>query len=188
MRRILIVLVSVILLLYPIAVYYGLQYFEPRLLGLLLLGILLVRFSLLIKSVKINQLKPLAGLTIASGFIGLLIVFFNQPIWVKLNPVVINLTLLFFFSYSLYKPPSMIERFARLQNPDLPEAAIQYTKTVTQVWCGFFIFNIIISSYTALFSSIETWTIYNGFIAYILMGLLFAVEYAVRIKKMKANS
>jgi uncharacterized membrane protein len=36
--------------------------------------------------------------------------------------------------------------------------------------------------YTALFTSMATWTLYNGLIAYLLMGLLFAGEYLVRLR------
>ena len=37
-----------------------------------------------------------------------------------------------------------------------------------------------VALYTALFTSLATWTLYNGFIAYLLMGTLFAVELLCR--------
>lgn len=188
MQRLFILLASAVLLLYPVAVYFGLQYFEPRMLGLLLLCALVLRFSLLVKSIQLNQLKPLVGISIASALIGLLIVFFNEPFYVRLNPVVINLSLFVLFSYTLYKPPSMIERFARLQSPELPVEAISYTRSVTKIWCVFFVFNLCVSSYTTLYSSLEIWTLYNGFIAYILMGCIFVIEYIVRTIKIKTSS
>lgn len=185
MQRLLIALVSVALLLYPVIVYFGLQYFEPRWLGLLLLGALLLRFSLLFKTITLQQLKPLAGISIASIIIGLLIIFFNEPFYVRLNPVVISLSLLVLFSYTLYQPPSMIERFARLQTPELPVEAIGYTRTVTKIWCVFFIFNLTVSAYTSIYSTMEIWLLYNGFIAYIIMGSIFAIEYIVRKIKIR---
>ncbi len=185
MQRLFILLASAVLLLYPVAVYYGLQYFEPRWLGLLLLLVLFLRFSLLFKTVTLQQLKPLAGISIASATIGILIIFFNEPFYVRLNPVIINISLFTLFSYTLYKPPSMIERFARLQTPELPVEAISYTRTVTKVWCAFFIFNFIVSAYTSVYSSMEIWALYNGLIAYILMGFIFAIEYIVRKFKIK---
>jgi uncharacterized membrane protein len=51
---------------------------------------------------------------------------------------------------------------------------------VTQVWCGFFIVNGVIALFTALFASSALWWFYNGFLAYIFIGLLFAGEYFVR--------
>jgi uncharacterized membrane protein len=51
---------------------------------------------------------------------------------------------------------------------------------VTQVWCVFFALNGGVALVTALWTSAATWSLYNGFVAYLLMGLLFAGEYAIR--------
>jgi uncharacterized membrane protein len=51
---------------------------------------------------------------------------------------------------------------------------------VTQVWCWFFSVNGAIALATALWASPAIWTLYNGLIAYLVMGLLFAGEYVVR--------
>ena len=92
----------------------------------------------------------------------------------------VNAALLGVFAYSLISPPSMVERFARLREPELPASAIGYTQRVTQVWCIFFAANGVIALITALWASSATWTLYNGLIAYLIMGLLFAGEYLVR--------
>lgn len=76
----------------------------------------------------------------------------------------------------------MIERLARLQQPDLPAKGVLYTRRVTQVWCGFFIINGSIAFITAVWASFELWSLYNGLIAYLLMALLFAGEYLIRIR------
>mgnify|MGYP003988786837 FL=1 len=88
--------------------------------------------------------------------------------------------MLVLFFVSLLHPPTIVERFARIQNPNLPEAAVRYTRKVTIVWCVFFVCNGCAALYTALFSSLETWTLYNGAISYALMGILFAGEYLIR--------
>ena len=64
--------------------------------------------------------------------------------------------------------------------PDLPEAGVRYTRTVTWVWCGFFAVNAGIALWTALATSLETWALYNGLISYGLMGLLLGGELLVR--------
>ena len=89
-------------------------------------------------------------------------------------------TMLALFAASLYRPPSLIERLARLREPDLPPEGVRYTRRVTQLWCLFFVLNGSVALYTALFTSLATWTLYNGFIAYLLMGTLFAVELLCR--------
>ncbi len=100
----------------------------------------------------------------------------------KYYPVLINIFMLILFGYSLINPPSIIERFARRQEPDLPPAGIMYTRRVTQVWCIFFMINTCISLTTILWASPKIWSLYNGIIAYIFMGLLFGGEYLVRIR------
>ncbi len=67
-----------------------------------------------------------------------------------------------------------------MREPDLPAATLAYTRRVTQVWCGFFVVNGAIALFTALYASAALWSLYNGFLAYLFMGLLFAGEYFVR--------
>lgn len=110
----------------------------------------------------------------------------NSSALMRFYPVVINLSMLGFFALSLIKPPSVIETLARLSDPQLPDSAIPYTKNVTKAWCLFFAFNGFVAAYTAVFMSLESWTIYNGFVSYILIGLMFGVEYLIR-RKVKAK-
>jgi uncharacterized membrane protein len=81
----------------------------------------------------------------------------------------------------LAAPPSLIERLARRQERNFPPAAVAYTRRVTQVWCGFFAVNGAVALYTAFYASTAQWSLYNGFVAYLLMGILFAGEYCARI-------
>lgn len=56
-------------------------------------------------------------------------------------PVVVNSVMLAVFGGSLWSGMPIIERLARLREPDLPERAVRYTRRVTQIWCAFFIIN-----------------------------------------------
>ena len=87
-----------------------------------------------------------------------------------------SLGALLIFTLTLYKPPSMIERFARLVEPDLPESGVQWTRKVTMVWCVFFSLNATIALAT-VFAPTQFWVIYNGCVSYVLMGLLFLGEF-----------
>jgi len=106
----------------------------------------------------------------------------NQLSTLLFYPLLVNGLMLLIFGWSLVSPPSLIERLARIQHPDLPPEGVVYTRRVTQVWCGFFIVNGALAAATAVWGSLEIWSLYNGLIAYVLMGLLFAGEYLVRIK------
>ena len=84
------------------------------------------------------------------------------------------------FGYSLFHPPSVVERLARLQEPDLPPSGVAYTRQVTKVWCVFFVLNGVAAAFTALYCSDAVWALYNGLIAYVLMGCLMGIEWCVR--------
>jgi uncharacterized membrane protein len=88
--------------------------------------------------------------------------------------------MLFSFGLSLFKGMPMIERLARLKEKKLSPRAIAYTRTVTKVWCLFFVANGTMALLTALWMSPEAWALYNGLIAYLLIGLLFGIEWLVR--------
>ena len=42
-----------------------------------------------------------------------------------------------------------------------------------------------VAVYTAFFASDRVWSIYNGGISYVLMGILFSVEYLIRKREDK---
>ena len=84
------------------------------------------------------------------------------------------------FAMSLWRGPSVVERLARLREPDFPPAAVVYTRRVTQVWCGFFVVNGLIAVATALWASTAVWTLYNGLLSYVAMGVLMGAEWLVR--------
>lgn len=94
--------------------------------------------------------------------------------------------MLILFAQSLYQKESLIERFARLQKPDLPGYAIAYTRNVTKVWCVFFVVNACIALVTT-FMSMQVWTLYNGLISYLLAGCLFLIEFIIRLRVQKKH-
>lgn len=174
---------ALLALAYPIIAYLGLSIGSPSWVAIGLMLILLLRS----KSNSSVMTKSHARLTFVLVLCVLgLSAITNSDLGIRFYPVVINGLLLFVFSTSLYAPMTIIERLARLKEPELPESGIIYTRKVTKVWIGFFILNGGIALYTALYTSIETWTLYNGFIAYILIGILAMTEWLVRRKVRKA--
>ena len=122
---------------------------------------------------------------------GILCFVFNKKIFLKLYSVVISATMLFVFGSSLFFKPNIIFRFACLGDKSIKGSSFEsqvndYCRKVTVVWCVFFILNGSISAFTALHDfgndvlNDKIWSVYNGGISYILMGLLFAVEFIVR--------
>ncbi|MGQ9427312.1 hypothetical protein ACXYTJ_14260 [Gilvimarinus sp. F26214L] len=171
--------VGLVSLLYPLAVYLGLRHFDPRSLVLLLVAVAGLRV-LSNRDSAINYWLWVP----CFGLLTFWILFSNSDLGLKLYPVLLNLSFLIMFAWSVWNPPTVIERLARLRHPDLPDEARGYTRVVTCVWCGFFLLNCTVSLATALWASDEIWALYNGLIAYLLVGALFAGEWLVRQRVM----
>ncbi|MBL0513096.1 hypothetical protein [Aeromonas media] len=179
------------LLLYPLAVYWGLTRASqtPLLLALLLIFSLRLLPGLLKGRSRLGPLPEWLWLGRLLACIGLgltlLSALFSARHWLLYYPLAVSLSLLCLFGWSLTRPMSLVERLARLQDPDLPAAAIGYTRRVTQVWCGFFVINGTLAAFTIWHGDLALWSLYNGLISYVLMGCLMGGEYLVRRRVMK---
>lgn len=171
------------LVAYPLAVYFGLEHLGPRALGIVLLfG--LVPLALGTRSAAVRTSLPLLW-----GAAGLIALLLGAAAWLEraglmmLVPAVVNGVFLVSFGASLWLGPPMVERFARLQDPDLRPAEVSWCRTWTFIWSGFFALNITIISLLADPSRARWWTLYTGGLAYGLMGLLFASEFVLRKRR-----
>ncbi len=173
MTRARVVVFALLSLAYPVLVYLGSDWFEPRWLSFLLFALALLR--------ALSTRQPVWWWTTgAAGVLALVATLSNQMLPLKLYPALVNAAMLAVFAVSLRFPPTVIERIARVAEPDLPAFAVVYTRRVTQVWCGFFIVNGSLALITALYASDRVWAFYNGVLAYAMMGVLFAGEWLVR--------
>lgn len=166
-------------LAYPVLVYVGVGRFSPFWLALLLAGLMAVRACIARDAVWLLAGAGAALLALAS-------LAGDSWLPLKLYPVMVSAVLLGVFAASLLRPPTVIERIARLREPQLPPAAVAYTRKVTQTWCVFFVANGLVALATVLWGSEELWLLYNGLISYVLMGALFAGEWLLR-QRMRAR-
>lgn len=127
------------------------------------------------------RLLPLAAVAFC-----LVLAVSNSTDWLRWYPVMVNAMLLAIFGASLHRGRPVVERLARLRNPDLPAAGVRYTRNVTRVWCGFFAINGAIATALAAWGPWSWWTAYNGAISYVLMGLLMGGEWLLRPAAAKA--
>lgn len=125
---------------------------------------------------------------------GLFCFITGKQIFLRLYSVVISVTFLFVFGSTLFFEPNIIFRFATLADKSIIGSSYEgqvkaYCKKVTIVWCCFFIINGGISVCTAFAEQLfkvspetasKIWSVYNGGISYLLMGLLFIVEFIIR--------
>lgn len=173
MKRLIQLVLGLMMVMYPFAVVWALKQGYVLWVSIALMVIALIRYLL-----KPNTL--FAPLTVLALFCGGASIFLQNEWGLKLYPVMMSVGAFGIFAFTLKYPPSMIERFARLHQPDLPESGVRWTRQVTYVWCGFFILNALIALSTVVWASHAIWALYNGFISYLLMGLLLLGEWILR--------
>lgn len=180
-------LFGIAILLYPTAVYFGTAYLGTRGCGLLLLGVFLLRALLLRTNLRhsatasTTSYDRLLWLELVGPLVIVLSLAADNAVFLRALPILINVALFVIFFASLSHPPSMIEIFARLMEKNLPPEATHYCRSATRVWCAFFVLNGLLSLFTAVATPFWVWTLYNGFISYVLIALLFLAEYCFRI-------
>jgi uncharacterized membrane protein len=162
-------------LLYPGLVMGLLTYGGEQFVVYLLIGLCITRLPSLKKG-YVQASMALLPLGLAIWMLGA-----DKLIIAKLYPALMNLLMFSLFFSSLFTSSSLVERIARLREPDLPTQAIKYTRKVTMIWCVFFVLNGAIALWTACCASLLTWSWYNGLIAYLLMGAVFIGEWSYRV-------
>jgi len=166
---------------YPFVVYLGLTQLRARTVAFVLLAMLLLSALARAQGLDRTRLRtaivPILPTVLLSVVAGAL----DRQWALLLVPVLVNLGLLTTFAASL-RPGAvpMVERFARLREPELPEGGPLYCRAVTKVWIGFFVVNAAISAALALWAPLSWWTLWCGGLAYGCIGLVFAIEMAVR--------
>jgi uncharacterized membrane protein len=163
-------------LAYPFFVYIGLGMLPPWALALCGLGLLAAR---------VPVVRRLVGKRGAIGVVlaclGLMTLLLLSPLLaVRAYPVAVSLTFATVFAQSLRFPPTVIEQLARIAQPRLSSAGVSYTRKVTWVWFGFLLANSAIAAVTAVWGSLEVWTLWNGLLFYLAMGALLAGEFVAR--------
>lgn len=156
-------------ILYPFAVFFALKrHVTVRALALLLLGIAGISFC---------RHKNI-WLFIFILLLGTGLVIFNDDIFLKLYPVLMNACMCLMFALSLRGVP-LIERVAKKIGYNLDESQREYTRRVTYAW-AIFMFCLAVVSFVTVFLSDEVWVLFNGLISYVLIAIMIVVEFIIR--------
>lgn len=142
-------------------------------------GIALIAWGVLSVRLPLLWAVLLAFLTLAAGA-GLSLLF--PALLLYAPPVVLNVLLCAVFAGTL-RPggEAMVSRFARIEHGSaLPPDLVRYTRFLTGLWAVFFAAMAMVSSGLALLGSVETWSLFTNLLNYLLVVLLFALEYLYR--------
>ena len=103
---------------------------------------------------------------------------YNNDIFLKLYPVLMNLGMFFVFALSLRGTP-LIEQFAKKMGYNLDAKQKEYSRRVTRAW-AIFMFGLAVISLVTVFLSNEVWVMFNGLISYVLIAIMMGAEFIVR--------
>jgi len=174
--RLLSLLIVLLLLSYPFLVSLYIEEISPRWFAFALLGVAALRLLFLGKSKQISDYLIL-------GFISLfclIIIIFESEQILKFYPVLMNFGMGLLFIFSLLGDQSLIEKFARAGGKSPPPQALGYLRTLSLLWGLLLIINGVISAYTACYTSLSFWALYNGFLSYLFIAIFAAGEYVYR--------
>ncbi len=126
----------------------------------------------------IKKLKPI--IPFCATICVVLLFHFSKIYALKFYPVVVNSFIFCVFFSSLFCKETIIQKVAKKMDGDLTDFSRNYTRKLTYVWCVFLFVNLSISIAT-VFLSERIWELYNACISYVALGVMFGVEYIVRI-------
>lgn len=167
--------ITCLFLAYPFLIYKGIEsgmvWIAPAIFSAIFL-----RQSFLAKNNRTKIFKASLAIALILG------AYYMQTITAKILPVLIQLMLMSFFGRTLLKDrgPPFVESFVRLQFPEFPSAIGRYCRQLTIVWTVFFAINAVTVSALAIWGAEYWWSIYNGVLIYLFMGLLVIIEYIYR--------
>ncbi len=166
------------LVAYPFLVYFGISYWSARSVALVMGSLLFLRLIWFKGNLGLGKYVFFA---VGAGLVlNILAALFKSDLLLKSYPIAINAVLLVAFTHSLYRDTPLIEILARLSDKELSESAVRYCRRLTSVWAIFFFINMSIATLTTMYFSHEAWALYNGFVSYILIAILFFGERLLR--------
>lgn len=165
---------------YPFAMYAALRFGAPRVAALGLLVLIVPLAVMRLRRWNTAEVRGIAGVPVLTAALLLVSAVLNSKGLVLIIPSVINVVLLVAFAGTLWSSRPMVERFARLQDADLSPDEVTWCRLWTWLWIVFFGLNASIAGVLAAREALDAWAVYNGGIAYALMGAMFTVEFVVR--------
>lgn len=128
-----------------------------------------------------EKFKKLKAIIPVLGTVCVVLLFHFSKIYaLKFYPVIVNSFIFCVFFSSVFCEETTIQKIAKKMDGELTDFSRNYTRKLTYVWCIFLFVNLSIS-FATVFMSPKVWELYNACISYIALGVMFGVEYIVRI-------
>lgn len=180
MRTVALAVGAVVIAGYPVAIWFSVSSGNVRGAAFILLVALAISLPFRMRGARTEGWSIL-GLPLTLAGLALLSMRLDDFRFMMAMPVLVNLTLLASFGASLSTGRTpMVERYARMIEPELPPGKVKHCRQATGAWVVFFATNATVSLALALFARVSIWALYTGAIAYALVAMMFGAEYAIR--------
>jgi uncharacterized membrane protein len=179
MKTVLSIISALFILASPWVLYWTLSQHRVDVAAITLIAWVIVRTIPILLSAKPEQRVAALQLPAIALFFAGLGWLLNNGTWLLVMPAATQATFGLAFLRSLRGTP-LIENFARMVKPDLSVPEQAHCRSWTRVWGFYLIFLAAFGLALARWASLEVWTVYVGIVSYVLVGVLFAIEYLVR--------
>ena len=169
------IVACVFLVAYPFAVLYALKRGGFGAVAAILALAAVVGFF-----VNRQKILLLCGLGVVCVALAL-----RSAVAVKFYPVAMNFAVMAMFALSLLKKP-LVQIIGERMQGALPPRGVIYARKATIAWAFFMLFLTACSAAT-VFMPDEVWAVFNGFVSYILIAIMFALEYIARKRFLKED-
>ncbi len=161
---------------YPFAVYFA----DDRIGPLVFVAAAIALIALRLVALRAEEARRWRMPLLVVASLLLLLASIDLDFATRSYPLLLSLAAAGLFGWSLLRPPSLIERLARIRQPDLPPAAQRYCRRVTVIWTCWLVCNAGVAGALAAWGSVAQWALWTGVVFYVVSGALLAGEYAVR--------
>lgn len=171
-------LAGVVLLLYPLLVHTAVLTGWP-ILHFAALGVLITNLlgTWLWRGNRLAWLGFVLLIALSTG----LAVTQTAQFFLYAAPVLAALAMAWFFGRTLlFGRVPLITRFAQMTRGPLPAPVARYTHGATVFWCAAMLCLAFANTLLALLASPVLWSLFTNFIDYLIVAVLFALEWFVR--------
>jgi uncharacterized membrane protein len=163
----------------PWVLYWTLSRHRVGFAAVMLIGWVILRTIPVLISAKREQriaALQLPGIALVFALLGWLL---NSPSFLLILPSATQATIGLAFLRSLKGTP-LIEHFARMMKAELGAAQQAHCRRWTLVWGIYLLVLAGLGLGLARWAPLAVWTAYVGVINYVMLGVLFAIEYLIR--------
>lgn len=166
------------MMVYPLVAYTALYLKQPL---FIISYLLLVIFFISIEKCRNNHWYTGVLLLFCIALIIYIVLQSYIQYLLYLPPMLILLSMFVLFSQSLSAGQiPLITRYASLIGDKQEDKHLQYYRLLTVLWSGFFLLMTLTSVLLAIYTNLDTWSLFTHIISYLLIGAFFIIEFIYR--------